>query len=233
MRLIIGFIAALVLNSCLGLVGERGNGVRVEETIKVDEFDKVEIGGAFIVKLTPDNASNVVIEADENLIDYIEVAVRGTTLEVNSKRRLDSREGVFIHIPVGNLSRLSCSGASEVSTTKPLQTKDLDIDLSGAGKLDLMLDAENISLDVSGATLVYLDGAAKLLEINMSGAGSLEASELEVQDCVARISGVGKILVNFKGTLDAEVSGLGQVEYVGEPESVKGDVSGVGNIDRK
>jgi len=30
--------------------------------------------------------------------------------------------------------------------------------------------------------------------------------------------------------LDAQVSGLGKVEYIGNPKSVKGDVSGIGNV---
>ena len=233
MRLIIGFFAVGLMTSCLDLVGERGNGVRVEESFKVDDFDQIEIGGEFIVKLTQEDSNEVIIEADENLFDYLEVYVRGNTLEVNTERRLDSRDGIIVNIPVRELSRLSCSGASDVSTAGPIQTGKLDVDVSGAGKLDLKLDAEEISLDVSGATLVYLEGAAQTLEINMSGAGSLEASELEVEDCYAQISGVGKILVNVTGTLDADVSGLGEVEYVGDPESVKGDVSGVGNIGRK
>ena len=232
MRLVIGLIVALGLTSCFGILGERGNGVMIEEKIKIDEFDKIDIGGEFIIKLTQGNSLEVVVEVDENLLDYLEIGVHGTTLEINSMRRLDSPEGIIINIPVKNLRKLSCSGAAEVSPTNPLQTTELDINLSGAGKLDLMIDAERISLDVSGATLVYLEGAAQSLEVNLSGAGSLEAAELEVEDCLARISGVGKILVNVSGTLDAEVSGLGKVEYVGEPESVKGDVSGVGDIDR-
>ena len=163
----------------------------------------------------------------------LKIAVRGTTLEVNTERRLDSPDGIIVNIPVKELTMIRCSGASDVSTVNALEADNLDISLSGAGKLDLELDARDISLEISGATLVYLEGAAQSLDISMSGASSLEASELEVQDCYAQISGVGKILVNVTGTLDADVSGLGKVEYVGDPESVKGDVSGVGNISRK
>jgi hypothetical protein len=233
MRLIIGLLATVMFSSCIDLVSERGNGVRVKETFTVDDFDRIEVGGAFIVKLSQENSNEIVVETDENLFDYLRVGVKGNTLEIDSERRLDSRDGIIIAIPVKEISRLSCSGASEVSTTQPLQSGKLDIDLSGAGKLDLQIDAEEISLNVSGATLVYLEGAAQRLNVDMSGAGSLEAAELEVEDCFAQLSGLGKILVNVSGTLDADVSGLGVVEYVGEPESVKGDVSGVGNISKK
>jgi hypothetical protein len=233
MRLIIVLLSSIWLTSCIHLTGEKGNGNRLEKNFTVDDFEELSIGGEFIIVLTQGNSGKVVVETDENLLEFIEVGVQGETLEINSERRLDSEEGVIVKITVAQLTGLSCSGASEVSTTNPIQTRKLNIDLSGAGKLDLMLDAEEVSLDISGATLVYLEGAAKTLAIDMSGAGSLEAAEFEVEDCLAQISGIGKILVNVTGTLDADVSGLGEVEYVGEPKSVKGDVSGVGNIERK
>jgi len=214
-------------------VGEKGNGVRVSESIEVDEFDRVEISGAFTVILAEEESNTIKIETDENLLEFIEVAVRGNSLEVGTDRRLDSEDGIIIYIPVTNLEGLDCSGASDISTRNFLNTEDIKITISGAGKLELMLKAGNVSLDVSGATLVYLEGMAERLEVDMSGAGSLEASEFEVEDCSAQISGVGNIVVNVTGELDAEVSGLGKVEYVGDPASVKGDVSGVGNVSKK
>ena len=102
--------------------------------------------------------------------------------------------------------------------------------MSGAGKVDLKLDAGIVTLGLSGAAMVYLVGNAKALAVEMSGAGSLEADGLEVGDCDISISGVGSALVNVSGRLDANVSGLGKVEYTGSPTSVHGDVSGVGNV---
>ena len=233
MRLFIGLPAIILLTSCLGIVSEKGNGNRTEQSFSVDEFDKIDVKGEFIVKLTEAKSGDVLIEADENLFDFIRVEVRSGTLEIDSRRTLNSKDGIIVNIPVQYLSELRCSGASEVSSTTPIQSRKLDINLSGAGKLDLKIDAVDVTVDVSGATVVFLEGAANSLEIDMSGAGSLDASAFEVNDCYAQISGIGKILVNVTGTLDADVSGLGQVEYVGEPEIVKGDVSGIGNIERK
>lgn len=233
MRIATACILILSLSACSELIGEKGNGVRITEKIKVGDFNRLEISGSFEVILTENNTDEVVIEIDENLLRYIDITVRGTLLEIDSDRRLDSKDGIIIEVPVKKLASLSSSGASSIQTTNPLQSDNININLSGAGKLDLMLDASDVSIEVSGATLVYLEGSAKTFDIEMSGAGSLEASDFEVQDCFVQISGVGNILVNVTGTLDAEVSGLGKVEYIGNPQSVKGDVSGVGNINRK
>ncbi|MEN8250638.1 MAG: head GIN domain-containing protein [Bacteroidota bacterium] len=230
-----GIIIALttLLIGCNQIIGERGNDERITETYEVEEFNRIEISGAFNIILTPSNDQIVKLEVDDNLVKFIDIEVRGNKLYVETDRRLDSRGGINVKIPVKDLKGLSSSGASNIRTTDVIISNSLKFDLSGAGKMELELDAENVKIDLSGAGLVYLEGAAKLLDVDMSGAGSLEADALEAEDCTIDISGVGNAVVNVTGTLEAQVSGLGNVEYVGNPKSVKGDVSGIGEVNRK
>jgi hypothetical protein len=223
-------LALLSFNSCNELIGERGNDERVTKEITLDSFEKIELSGAFNVTLTPSDNNKLILEADENLIQYINISVRGNRLFIETDRRLSSRKGINIEVPVKDLSAISSSGASDIMSDEPISSAELDIDASGAGKLDLKLDVKIVTVDISGAVLVYLEGVAESLDVEMSGAGSLTADGFEVKDCDVSISGVGHVLVNVSGTLDARVSGLGKVEYIGNPESVKGDVSGVGDI---
>ena len=220
----------LTFTACNELIGERGNDERITKEITVDSFEKIEISGAFDVMLVPSNQHEVTIEADENLLRFIDIAVRGNRLIIESERRLSSRKGIKIKVPVKGLEAILSSGASNIENDEPISTKELDINLLGAGKLDLKLDVELVTINISGAVVVYLEGVGDRLEIEMSGAGSLAAEGFEVKDCEVDISGVGHVLVNVTGSLDAQVSGLGKVEYLGNPESVKGDVSGVGDI---
>jgi hypothetical protein len=232
MRSTIIILALVTITACNEIIGERGNDERVTREITVDSFDKIEISGAFEVTFTSSNSHEVILEADENLLKYIEIGVRGNRLYLETDRRLSSRKGIKIEVPIQELRVISSSGASDLISSNQISTDDLEIDISGAGKVDLKLDAAIVKLNLSGAALVYLEGMAKELEVVMSGAGSLEAAGLEVGDCSISISGVGSALVNVSGRLDASVSGLGKVEYTGSPTAVHGDVSGVGNVKR-
>ena len=225
-------LVLLAFTACDMLISERGNDERITEKVTVDDFDKIEISGAFDVMLTPSNSREVIIEADENLLRYIDIVVRGNRLFIETDRRLSSRKGIKIEVPVKDLRRISSSGASDIESSEPIISEELDIDASGAGKIDLKLDVKLVTIELSGAIMIYLEGVAEQLDVEMSGAGSLTADSFEVKNCNVDISGVGHVLVNVSGTLDAQVSGLGKVEYLGNPESVKGDVSGVGNIEK-
>ena len=222
----------MAFTACDVLIGERGNDERVTKEVTIDSFDKIEVSGAFEVLLTPSSSNEVIIEADENLLRYIDISVRGNTLFIETDKRLSSRRGIKIEVPVKELNEVSSSGASDIENTEPISSEELNIDASGAGKIDLKLDVKLLTLELSGAVMVYFEGVAERLDVDMSGAGSLIAESFEVKDCKVEISGVGHVLVNVSGTLDAQVSGLGKVEYLGNPESVKGDVSGVGNVEK-
>lgn len=223
---------AVTITACSHLVSERGNGDRITKTYNLEPYDRIEVSGAYDIYLMQSEGNDVTITVDENLIDEINIYVRGSRLIIESERLIDSPDGVKIEVPAHNINELISSGASDIVSKKPIKSEGLDIILSGAGKMDLKLDVGEITLNLSGAALVYLEGAAKSLDVDMSGAGSLEADELEVVDCNIEISGVGSAIVNVSGKLDAQVSGLGKVEYIGDPESVRGDVSGVGNVEK-
>jgi Putative auto-transporter adhesin, head GIN domain len=229
-----GLIVLLMLSftACNEIIGERGNDDRITKEFTVDNFEKIEISGGFDITLTPYKSNEVILEVDENLVDYIDISVRGNKLYIDADRRMSSRQGIKIKVPVQEISAISSSGASNIQSSGPISSKALDIELSGAGKIDLKLDVNYVSLELSGATMVYLNGVGERLEVDMSGAGSLTAEDFEVKECEVSISGVGHVLVNVTGTLEAQVSGLGKVEYIGEPDRVKGDVSGIGQVSR-
>jgi len=232
MRTGLFIILAVIITACSQLVGERGNGERVTRTYNLDPYNEIEISGGYEINLVPSESREVILKVDENLVDEINIYVRGDRLIIESERMLFSPKGIMIEIPAHNITELTSSGASNIICNDPLKSDELTIELSGAGKIDLHLDVADVSVELSGAALVYLEGVARSLDVEMSGAGSVEADGLEVVDCNIDISGVGSALVNVSGSLDAQVSGLGSVEYIGNPKSVKGDVSGVGNVKR-
>ena len=66
------------------------------------------------------------------------------------------------------------------------------------------------------------------LDIHITGKGNVEAYGMEVGNCQINISGVGNCEVNVSDLLDIQVSGVGHLFYMGNPE-LNTDISGVGN----
>ena len=121
------------------------------------------------------------------------------------------------------------SGAGNTVITS-LSATELKVKHSGAGNLAIKsLTVENLSVDHSGMGNIDLSGQAARQDVHLSGAGNYSAASLESQDVVIKQSGVGNAHVWAVTTLDASLSGAGNIDYRGAP-TVTHKVSGVGHI---
>jgi hypothetical protein len=121
------------------------------------------------------------------------------------------------------------SGAGN-SVIDNLSATELKVKHSGAGNLAIKsLVVENLSVEHSGAGNINLSGQAARQDVHLSGAGNYSAAGLESQDVVLKQSGVGNAHVWAVTTLDASLSGAGNIDYRGAP-AVTQKVSGVGHI---
>ena len=223
-------LVVFVIQACDTMILELGNGDTIVRTVSVDDFDEVFLNGNYEVFLEKGENSQIVIKTDENLQDFIEVEGRNNTLSVRNTKRIKGSDGIKLFITYVELDKLVCGGASKVYTTSPLVQDKLELSMSGAGVMDLEMEVQDLDIQLSGAGLISLEGIAERQEINLTGAGSLEAFELESEDCEISISGVGGAELNVSRKLTARISGMGGIQYTGDPEDIRREISGIGKI---
>jgi hypothetical protein len=71
-----------------------------------------------------------------------------------------------------------------------------------------------------------------VLDLSLSGVGSFNGEDLKVKQAKVRNKGVGSAVVNVSEQLDASISGLGSIEYIGSPQ-VTESVKGLGEIKKR
>jgi hypothetical protein len=94
------------------------------------------------------------------------------------------------------------------------------------------LQATTLRLDGSGAIKANVAGKVQRQRIDLSGAGSFQASKLASDEAVIEVSGAGKAVVNAANSFEVDISGAGAVEYLGDPK-VKQSISGIGKVRRR
>lgn len=120
---------------------------------------------------------------------------------------------------------------------------DIDADMSGVGSLSLVIDgaangniygltASSVDLEVNGAGEIDLQGKTEALTCTVNGAGSIDADELTAMKVKATLNGAGEISVNATDKLVAAVNGIGNIEYSGDP-SVEKSINGLGSVKKK
>ncbi len=128
-----------------------------------------------------------------------------------------------------DIRALQLSGAGKIEAQDLEGIDHIDLTMSGAGKMRLGLGAKKISARLTGVGTIELSGTADQLEIFMSGAGSLNALDLFAEKCAVRSSGVGSCALYAVRELDANISGIANVRYGGNP-AIKSEISGLGKL---
>lgn len=225
-------IITFLFASCSELKHRHGDGDITFKTYEIGDFNEIELQGHYDVEIVPGKNHGVEIETDNNLLDYIEVYTRGNRLIISNNEPIQSDYGIKVKIDCISLERISCGGASKISSLGQIESDRLELSLSGAGKIDLEVLCNELEMNISGAGLIKLSGKTRSEYLELSGAGHLDAFELVSEECNLNLSGVGKANVFVTERLNASVSGIGGVSYRGNPDNVIENVSGLGKIKR-
>lgn len=208
----------------------KGSGHVVSEKRKAADFTKLDVSGAYDVKLVQDSSLTISITADDNLLKQITTEVSGGKLKIKNNNNMCPSGQMEITIGVRNLDEIDQSGAVNFSTQGKLVTKDLSLNLSGASKLDMDLDAANVNTTGSGAIEVNLKGQATTHTMNISGGAKMHAFDFVVGNYDIETSGAGDFEINVLHELTVNSSGASDIKYKGNPTTINNKKSGVSTI---
>jgi hypothetical protein len=231
------FVSAIVLlfstTSCIDDLIIRGNGIEASEARLTNHFSKVKSEGNFDVHISPGADYDILIEAESNLIPYIETDVHGNTLRIHTQglRNLQNQLPMKIFITTPYIEDITQSG-SGIITTGYFEGEHFDITLSGSGIIETAIDAKTLDGIVSGSGSIFFTGDAVNADFLISGSGKIDAWDLALRDCEATISGSGSMWVYPERFLRANISGSGNVFYSGSP-AIEMYISGSGNVIRE
>jgi len=144
-----------------------------------------------------------------------------------------------VDIHIGDIQSVELSAQSQILDVMTYEVEDGILNI-GFKRGTTVENSKEISADIVVPALSYiavtgagdfkLDGAKQeILDIYITGAGDVHAFNMEVDDCMVRISGVGMCELNVIESLDIQISGVGDIFYIGNP-SLTSDISGVGNV---
>ncbi len=190
-----------------------GSGKLETRSFDLDGFTGYEMNGSLDTRIRVGGDHQVTITLDDNLFDNLEIEVEGGTLVVEWDESCDPHRKAVVEITMPKLESLELNGAG-----------DLDVDRFRGDELDILL---------RGAGDLEVEGEVDRLDVTVMGVGDVKCRGLEARHVKAVLTGVGDVEVTAKDSFEGTVSGVGDIEYWGNPEKEKVRVSGIGDIERK
>ncbi len=216
----------------------------MKETRQVKPFNVINFRDFGTLYLKQGETESLTIEADQELLSKLISEVRGDTLvlgieddwlnrigKVISSVINNNEHNVIYHLTFVDLSQIKVSGKCTLKCDL-LNAKALSLKVSGLGILNInALDCNSLEASISGRGDFSLAGHADHQNIRISGSADYNASDLQSTSARIVISGQGNATVRVKDELDITISGLGQVNYYGQPK-IRQIISGFGKSKR-
>lgn len=224
---------ALVVAACGSLgTGETGSGRLQTIEPDVEAFSRLVAEFSFDVAVSAGDGFDLVVRADDNVIDDVKASVGGDTLTLGlSGSYRDVTLEADLTVPADALSAISASGAASVTCSDRLASDDFDVGASGASKVALELDSDELAVDASGASTIEVSGSGDRVDADASGGSTLRLVQFAASTVSARADGASTVQVTAAESLDAEASGASTIRYGGEPSDVSSSSSGASTIE--
>lgn len=201
-------------------------------TFDLKDFDKVSVGDAFKINIKAGAGFSVVATGDASDLEDLVGKVSGGTLTLKFNSRKSHRKGVTLDIEMPGISKLDVSGASSAVAKGFSGGERLKIQVSGAAKLVMDVEVDDVQIDLTGASALTLSGKAKSLKGDVSGASSLKAADFPAKDIEIEASGASSATVKTTSRLLADASGASSIRYSGEGKDIRVNSSGGSTVKR-
>jgi len=241
----------------IGISGVTGSGNITKEERSVSDITSVRVANQGDLVITLGDKETLVIEAEDNLLEYIESNVRGDELVLETRDGINIRntEPILYYLTVTDLDRVSVSSSGdivvpEISSDRfsinvsssgdivldGLFVDSLQVDISSSGDVFIgELSAERLEVNISSSgKLGIADGYIEMQDISISSSGDYDGRDVESVQADVSISSSGNVTIRVSEELDASISSSGDLYYYGNPttnirQSSSGEVIRLGD----
>ncbi len=183
-----------------------------EQSRSVSPFKGIAVHGPVSLTVEAGKSYSLKVYGDPRFIERV------TSEVVNGELRLTMKDS----------TRNSIESSDRVVVTMPaLQTFKGE----GAGVMRLNnVRGERLDVNYRGAGRLAIDGEVRTLTLRAQGVGEVDTKALIAQEADVSFEGIGSVNIHAKDKLNANVRGMGNLTYYGNPRVVNKSVSGIGSV---
>jgi hypothetical protein len=184
-----------------------------EQVRSVTPFKTIEAQGAMSLIVEVGKAYSVRVQGNQKFMDRLTTEVVDGELRVTMKKEnggISIKDEDRIVVTMPELVGFRGEGAG-LTRLNNVRGERLDVSYRGAGSLQM-------------------NGQVRQLRLTAQGVGEVEAKDLVAQDADVSFEGIGSVQVHAKNRLNANVQGMGNLTYYGNPRYLSKSVSGIGSV---
>lgn len=215
--------ASFTTSACGARAHDDDPGPVVSRSYQVGNFTKVEVAGPFDVDIHTGANPGVSAKGNQQLVDRLEVEVRGDKLVVHTKSEhhwfggwhsVRGRATISVTVPMIEAATLAGAGDVNIDT---IRGDRFEGQIAGSGDMKLgTVEVGSLKLGIAGAGGASAgSGKAQRAEFKIAGSGDVRTETVEVEDLKVSIAGSGGVKAHASRTADVSIMGSGDVDVTG------------------
>ena len=216
-------VAACTATSACGQNRSEDAGPMVSRNFPVGNFTQVEVAGPFDVNIHTGANPGVNAKGNQQLIDRLEVEVRGSKLLIRPRNEhhwfggwhwTHGRGSISVTVPMIEAATLAGSGDLDIDN---IRGDRFDGQIAGSGGIKLgSVEVGSLKLGIAGSGgATARQGKAQQAEYDIAGSGDVDAQNVQAETLKASIAGSGGIKAHASRAADVSIMGSGDVNVAG------------------
>lgn len=207
-------------------------------TFDVAGFTEIRNSTSAEVQVFQSPDFKVVVTANANVFEDLEIKVDGNVLQIKSKGNFSITRSwgkVLVKVWLPNLNSLSLDGSGTCALQTPFKSDNLQIAHNGSGNINLKeIDAKTVSINFNGSGNVSAmeNGKANEVRVNSNGSGNINLARLTATTAIVKLNGSGNTEISCTTQFKGSVNGSGNIILYGSP-LIDVKVTGSGRLIRK
>ncbi|WP_207493371.1 head GIN domain-containing protein [Aridibaculum aurantiacum] len=210
-----------------------GNGQLQSEERNIRSAKKIKVLGSMDVEVIA-GETGVRVEADANLLPYIETEVDDNWLKIRVRENvsINSDNKIKVYVSTPTLTNIRVAGSGDVVTKGSFDNGDkTSVDIAGSGDVTMDVNAPKVDAKIAGSGNLHISGETRDLEVDIAGSGNFDGEKLKAENAKVKIAGSGDVFLFADVNLSANILGSGSVRYKGNAV-VSRKVVGSGSISK-
>lgn len=200
----------------------------ISDQFGLTEFTAIDMQGIFDARIEKGEEFAVEIDGPESERERYQIYKTGNTLVIDydEKRKffwkrdfMDENE-MRIRITLPELTELEVMGAGKL-VCKGFEEDELSIKITGAITGTGKFNADRLTVELTGASYLDLDGEGRFMQADITGASGLRAYGYEVAHCIVDAHGASTARVNVSETLEIDKGVASSVSHRGDAEVIR------------
>jgi hypothetical protein len=220
-------LLALILTACRPWNWDAGPNQTEDRTLTT--YQSISVYGDIDVVFTNDSTYDVRVVAPEKLLPYIKTTVNNGRLRIEEESNRYASRDAKVYISQNVFDEIYLNGSGDLSGV-PLTLSHGVIRHYGSGDIQLNINATELVYEVYGSGDAHLDGMVQFSDLRITGSGDVDARDLITIRSDVKITGSGDAFVNISDTLNATITGSGDIFYWGFPSILNTVTNGSGDV---